>query len=176
MYERGKKMKKYKKAIFSLGLAVLLGGGLAACGSTTDAPSSSSEPKKEDTVYAFGEEVIGKSKMAVIVHSIEETTDSGSDFAKITEGKKHVIIDVTLTNNSDKELPYNPFYFSVKSEAGIQSTIALSLIDGTLQSGTLAPGDLVRGKVVLEIGADEVLKTLTITDAGMSKDVELKLA
>lgn len=169
-------MKLAKKLAKILLVGLIAVTGLAACGSSDDKTTSSNTSTPEKTVYTFGEEVTGKTGMAMIVHSMEETTDTGNEWITMTEGKKHVVFDVTITNKSDKALPYNSFYFEGKSDQGIESSIALSLLDGTIQSGELDPDDLVRGKVVLEFPEDAVIKTFVLTDAIGSKDIEIKFS
>ena len=80
------------------------------------------------------------------------------------ETKTHEItVDVvilTLKNNGDSELNYNPYSFQIENAKGEIKDRTFTAIDGkeALDKGTLAPGEEVTGTIVVQepIGAKDL--------------------
>jgi len=87
---------------------------------------------------------------------ILEVTDvefsDGTEFDKPKEGMEYVIVSVTIENNSDKELSYNPFDFKMQNSQGQIVDQAFTIVnsDTSLSSGDLAPGGSVSGTIAFE--------------------------
>src|SRR5699024_1679941 len=85
------------------------------------------------------------------------TKSSGSDFDKPKDGKEYVIVHVSIENNSDKEVSYNPFDFKMKNSQGQIESQAFTTVDSdtSLSSGDLAEGGNVSGTVSFEQPIDD---------------------
>ena len=63
---------------------------------------------------------------------------------------------VNIVNNSDKTLDYNTFEFKMQDSNGVQQNEALTaLSEGKLNSGSLAKGGKVTGKLAYEVPKDD---------------------
>lgn len=169
------KLSKTKKVIATAAAFAFVGAGLVGCSTNSQGnETGKADEKKADSAYVMGETVVGKSGMALVVNSVEGTKETGNEYLKIEEGKINVIVDVTLTNTSDKALSYNPMYFSIKSATGVEAKQALVLLDDTLSFGELEPGDIVRGKVAFTWNEGESIKSLTMRNSGLQTDLTIK--
>jgi hypothetical protein len=66
----------------------------------------------------------------------------------------YAAVDVTLDNPWTGNEPYNPLYFKVRDAQGFEQTVALFAPEGdipALKSGTLEPGEKVRGAIIFEV-------------------------
>lgn len=92
-----------------------------------------------------------------IVEITKVEKSKGSDFDKPSEGKEYVIVHVSIENNSDKEISYNPFNFKMKNSNGQIETQSFTMVDSdtSLSSGDLAPGGNVSGTIAFEQPIDD---------------------
>ena len=159
--------KKEKKSIFKrwwfwvIVVIVLIGAGGAAGGNKSNPTSggttdSATEKKAEEkTEFAVNEKATFDDK-SITVTEVQRNFDTGNQFAQPESGKEFVIVTVNITNDSDKTLDYNTFEFKMQDSNGVQQNEALTaLSDGKLNSGSLAAGGKVTGKLAYEVPKDD---------------------
>lgn len=130
---------------------------------TSNNTTSSSEDKKaeEKTEFAVNEAASFSNK-SITVTEVQRNYDTGNQFAQPESGKEFVIVTVDITNDSDSTLDYNTFEFKMQDSNGVQQNEAFTAIsEGKLNSGSLAAGGKVTGKLAYEVPAgDAGLKLL----------------
>lgn len=139
-------------ALFAAGSA--MGGGDSA---PTSGGNSSTENKagEEKTEFAVGEKATFDDK-SITVTEVQRNYDTGNQFAQPESGKEFVIVTVNITNDSDTTLDYNTFEFKMQDSNGVQQNEAFSaLSEGKLNSGSLAAGGKVTGKLAYEVPKDD---------------------
>ncbi|EGT4139178.1 DUF4352 domain-containing protein [Clostridium perfringens] len=141
-------MSKKVKVIFTILLALLVVGGL-----------SKIFLSKHSSEYAYniGDTVKIKDQ-SLIVNSVKTSMGEGNDKPK--EGNEFLILNLTLKNNGDSELNYNPYSFQIENAKGEIKDRTFTAIDGkeALDKGILAPGEEVTGTIVVQepIGAKDL--------------------
>lgn len=118
---------------------------------TDEATETSAEPKTE---YSINEKVEFEGRVFEVINV--EYSD-GTQFDKPKSGMEYVIVTISIENNSDKQLSYNPFHFKMQNSQGqIQSqTFTIVDSDTSLSSGELAPGGSVSGTIAFEQPKDD---------------------
>lgn len=171
-------MKKWK-GLAILSASALLTIGLAACGdddssssssstastseqsSQVSKTSSSSENDPTKTVYQVGQTANYKG-IELKVNSIRYS--QGDDIETPDDGKQYAIVNVTMTNNSDKSLDYNEldFAFDCNGDSKDPETVSLNGVDemntGSLDKGASITKDLV-GQVPIQLQNNKLLLT-----------------
>lgn len=159
---------KEKKSVFKrwwfwlIVVIVLIGIGGAAGGNNSDTAtntgsnSSSQDQKAEEkTEFKVGETATFDDK-SITVTDVQRNYDTGNQFAQPESGQEFVIVTVNIVNNSDKTLDYNTFEFKMQDSNGVQQNEALTaLSEGKLNSGSLAKGGKVTGKLAYEVPKDD---------------------
>jgi hypothetical protein len=149
----------YKKWwVWLIIVIVLIGAGGAAGNKNNTATNSgstnnSSDTKKaeEKTEFKVGETASFDNK-TITVTDVQRNYDTGNQFAQPESGKEFVIVTVKITNDSDKTLDYNTFEFKMQDSNGVQQNEAITaLSEGKLNSGSLAAGGKVTGKLAYEV-------------------------
>lgn len=93
---------------------------------------------------------------SITVTDVQRNYDTGNQFAQPESGKEFVIVTVQITNNSDSTLDYNTFEFKMQDSNGVQQSEAITaLSEGKLNSGSLAKGGKVTGKLAYEVPKDD---------------------
>lgn len=153
----------YKKWwVWVLIVVVLIGLGGAAGGNKSDTAtnigsnnSSQDQKTEEKTEFKVGETATFDDK-SITVTDVQRNYDTGNQFAQPESGKEFVIVTVQITNNSDSTLDYNTFEFKMQDSNGVQQNEAFSaLTEGKLNSGSLAKGGKVTGKLAYEVPKDD---------------------
>lgn len=153
----------YKKWwVWLIIVIILIGAGGAAgnkdkTATNSGSASNSTETKKaeEKTEFKVGEAASFDNK-TVTVTDVQRNYDTGNQFAQPESGKEFVIVTVNIINNSDKTLDYNTFEFKMQDSNGVQQNEAFSaLTEGKLNSGSLAKGGKVTGKLAYEVPKDD---------------------
>lgn len=170
-------MKKWKN-IALISASALLTIGLAACGSdsdssssnsssSTNSASSSSQVAKSSSTdvsketFKIGQPVTYKN-VTLKVNSIRYS--QGDDVETPDNGKQYAIVNVTLTNNSDKSLDYNQddFAFDYNGDSKDPDCVSLDGVNemdtGSLDKGSSITKDLV-GQVPLQMEAGKLQLT-----------------
>ena len=155
---------EYKK-LLAAGLAALM---IAGCGSGS---SEGDAPAKEDAAeeVAKVEETKPKEKPGVgetvtvdgaaITINSAETVDQVDDMvntaANLEEGKKYVVIDMTIANDSDEELKISSMVsFELKNGDGRKQDYKFPVGTDGQMDGDIAPGDKLSGQLVYMADAD----------------------
>lgn len=153
----------YKKWwVWLIIVIILIGAGGAAgnkdkTATNSGSASNSTETKKaeEKTEFKVGEAASFDNK-TITVTDVQRNYDTGNQFAQPESGKEFVIVTVKITNDSDKTLDYNTFEFKMQDSNGVQQNEALTaLSEGKLNSGSLAAGGKVTGKLAYEVPKDD---------------------
>lgn len=153
----------YKKWwVWLIIVIVLIGAGGAAgnkdnTATNTGSNSNATNTKKaeEKTEFKVGETASFDNK-SLTVTEVQRNYDTGNQFARPEAGKEFVIVTVNITNNSDKTLDYNTFEFKMQDSNGVQQNEAITaLSEGKLNSGSLAAGGKVTGKLAYEVPKDD---------------------
>lgn len=140
--------------IVLIGIGGAMGGGDNA---TKTANNNSSENKSEEekTEFKVGETASFDDK-SITVTKVQRNYDTGNQFAQPESGKEFVIVTVKITNDGDSTLDYNTFEFKMQDSDGVQQNEAFTaLSDGKLDSGSLAKGGKVTGKLAYEVPKDD---------------------
>lgn len=164
---------KEKKSVFKrwwfwlIVVIVLIGIGGAAGGNKDGATNvgntggSQDQKAEEKTEFKVGETASFDNK-TITVTDVKRNYDTGNQFAQPESGKEFVIVTVNIVNNSDSTLDYNTFEFKMQDSDGVQQNEAITaLSEGKLNSGSLAKGGKVTGKLAYEVPkGDKGLKLL----------------
>lgn len=116
---------------------------------------STTEGQKEET-FKIGD-TASIDGYEIKVNSVE--FQDGSEYNKPAEGKQFVIINITITNNTDEKQSFNPLDYSL-NEDGVSSSTGFTYADGvdSLSSGDLDKGASVTGNLVGEANPNSKLK------------------
>ncbi|HRF28386.1 MAG TPA: DUF4352 domain-containing protein [Candidatus Saccharibacteria bacterium] len=153
----------YKKWWVWLIIIIVLIGIGGAAGNKNDTAtktgsndnSASEKRAEEKTEFKVGETATFDNK-SITVTDVQRNYDTGNQFAQPESGKEFVIITVNITNNSDKTLDYNTYEFKMQDSNGVQQSEAITaLSEGKLNSGSLAAGGKVTGKLAYEVPKDD---------------------
>lgn len=161
---------KRHKILTVIGALVLLGivGGAAGGGSkssttssTQTSSSSSSTTQIEKTEFKVGETATSDDK-SITVTNVERNYQTGNQFAQPESSKEFVLVTVEISNNGKSSMDYNTYEFKMQDSNGVQQSESFSaLSEGKLNSGSLAPGGKVSGKLAYEVpSGDAGLKLL----------------
>lgn len=140
-----------------------------------DEENEPEEPTEEKAEFGINEP-IEFDKRVIEVTNVEFS--EGEQFDKPKEGKEYVIVTVSIINNSDKEVSYNPFHFKMKNSNGQIESQTFTIVDSdtALSSGNLAPGGNVSGTIAFEQPIDDPDLTLIFEPSFWSnKKVEVKV-
>lgn len=115
----------------------------------------------EKTVFKIGDTASFDDK-SITVTDVKRNYSTGNQFLKPEAGKEFVIVTVQIKNNSQDTLSYNTFDFKMQDSNGVQQSEAFTaLTQGKLNSGSLAPGGKISGKLAYEVPkGDNGLKLL----------------
>lgn len=125
-----------------------------ASDNNNDDEENEEEEEIEEEEFGIGDKVEFDGQV-VEVTEIEKST--GDDFEEPKEGKEFVIVHVSIENNGDDEISYNPFNFKMKNSSGQIEDQGLTIVDSdtALSSGDLAPDGDVSGTLAFEQEIDD---------------------
>lgn len=111
-----------------------------------DSSQESSEKNTlEETEYNVGDTVSYKG-YDIMVNSVEYS--NGGEYDTLDEGYEFVIINITVTNNTEKKQSYNPYDYKLNVDGNATSLDSfLSDRQESLSSGELDPGASVSGNL-----------------------------
>ena len=111
------------------------------------------------------------------VHSVTDPLVPSDEFFGPEAGNRWVMVEVSITNVSDEPQDYGSYDFKVKDADNFEYTTGFVDLERELSSGSLPPGDTVRGQVGFEVPVDAAIVRL-IYDPGFFGesriDVELE--
>lgn len=117
--------------------------------------SSSSNKQEEKTEFKVGETATFDDK-SITVTNIERNYDTGNPYLKPESGKEFVVVTVDIANNGSSTLDYSTIEFKMQDSNGVQQNEAITaLSQGKLNSGSLAKGGKVSGKLAYEVPKDD---------------------
>ncbi|RDG18008.1 DUF4352 domain-containing protein [Leuconostoc pseudomesenteroides] len=120
---------------------------------------SKTESSAKQTTFKVGETAEYKG-VQFKVNKVDYTNGDG-DIDSPDSGKQYVVVNITITNNSDDKIDYNPFDYKLDdngNQTDFDSTV--STVDSELNSGTLAKGASVTGNLVGEATTSDKLKLI----------------
>lgn len=140
---------------------------MSICLSTGDAfachrfGENSEQQADETTDFKVGETASFDDKSVTVI-KVQRNYNTGNQFAQPESGKEFVIVTVKITNDGDSTLDYNTYEFKMQDSDGVQQNEAITaLSEGKLNSGSLAKGGKVTGKLAYEVPkGDKGLKLL----------------
>ncbi len=139
----------------------IIGSASGGNKSITVSPAGTGTVATEKTEFNVGEAITTDNR-TLTVNSVERNYSTGNQFAQPESGNEFVVVSVTIVNNSKDSMSYNSFDFKLQDSSGVQKTESfMALSDGKLNSGSLAAGGKVTGKLAYEVPAgDAGLKLL----------------
>jgi hypothetical protein len=79
-------------------------------------------------------------------------TNKINEYLSLDAGNIYLVLEVVIENiGRNDEIPYNPFYFSVKDSNGFEYNVSMLAPEPSLKSGTLVRGDLAHGFIAFEV-------------------------
>lgn len=137
---------------------------------TTDSDKTSSQEKQRadvKTEFSIGETAdIDDRKLSVT--EVVRNYDTGNEFAQPESGKEFVIVTVSIENNGDNEIDYNTFDFKLQDSNGVQlDEDFMALSEGKLNSGSLAAGGKITGKLSYQVPKDDTGLKLLFTNPSL---------
>lgn len=162
MAEKNSKAWYKRFWVWLLIIVVVIIGASAAGGNknetATDTGNSSNtqnSKQEEKTEFKVGETATFDDK-SITVANVQRNYDTGNQFAQPESGKEFVIVTVDIANNGSTTLDYNPYEFKMQDSNGVQQNESLmALSQGKLNSGSLAKGGKVTGKLAYEVPKDD---------------------
>ncbi|MFZ1301294.1 MAG: DUF4352 domain-containing protein [Candidatus Microsaccharimonas sp.] len=151
--------------VWAIIVVVLIIIGSAAGGKKDDAPvstatdtnSSTNTVAKEEakTEFKVGETASFDDK-SITIKEVQRNYDTGNQFAKPESGKEFVLVTVEIANNGSSSMDFNSFEFKLQDSSGVQQNESFTaLSEGKLNSGSLASGGKVTGKLAYEVPKDD---------------------
>jgi len=142
-------------SIVLIGIGGAAGGNKGDTATNTGSNGSQDQKAEEKTEFKVGETASFDNK-TITVTDVQRNYDTGNQFAQPESGKEFVIVTVNIVNNSDSNLDYNTFEFKMQDSNGVQQSEAITaLSEGKLNSGSLAKGGKVTGKLAYEVPKDD---------------------
>jgi hypothetical protein len=94
------------------------------------------------------------------VNGVTDPYLPSGEFDAAGEGYRWVMVDLSLMNVAQEELPYGEVDFVVVLADGEEWGASFADQPQAFEGGSLLPGETVRGHLGFEIPADAVLRTL----------------
>lgn len=143
---------------------------------STPVATESSESTTPDA-FTVGQAIDFDNKK-VTVTSVERNWNSGNQYVTPETGNEFVKVEVSIENNSNSQVSYNTFDWKMQDGSGVIKDIDPNtfMVDGSLDSGQLAPNGKVTGFMVFQVPADDTNLVLSYNPSFFSdKKVEIKL-
>lgn len=159
MAEKKKSWFIRHKILTGIGIFIVLGIIVSAAGGNkgattstgTTAAASTAPTPDQKTTFAVGEKATFDDK-SITLTSIQRNYDTGNQFSQPESSKEFVLVNVEIDNNGSDSMDYNSYEFKMQDSNGVQLNEApTALSDGQLDSGSLAAGGKVTGKMVFEV-------------------------
>lgn len=133
-------------------IAAAAGGDKNNTATTNGSDSSNKTAKQEEkTEFAVNETAKFDDK-SITVTNVQRDYDTGNQFAQPESGKEFVLVTVEITNSGKSAMDYNTYDFKLQDSNGVQQNESFTaLSEGKLNSGSLAPGGKVSGKLAYEV-------------------------
>jgi hypothetical protein len=146
-------------------LLALIVVGIVSSASNNTAQSGGGEENNEDEKKSESKSKSGSDSPTVAVGEPAELDDRtltvteverdytpSNRFTKAESGNQYLRVFITMTNNSRRDIDYNPFNFEVQDSNGVKKNQAIvPEVPNNLESGNLAPKGKVEGNMVFEV-------------------------
>lgn len=143
-------MKKILTLILILSLAIITAG----CGSDSEKAVKTDGNKTDST-----EKTENKEEIIVILNSKEKTKEDKWD--ELPEGEELILLDVTITNNTDKEYEFIPDYFSLEVDGSRLSVTDIAPKTGELLHTTMIkPDESITGLINFRVDEGKEYKII----------------
>lgn len=148
------------KLLTVIGVLVILAViGSAASGGDksgiTSTGGTAQNAEQQKTEFVVGETVTFDDK-SIAVTEVQRNYSTGNQFSQPEAGKEFVLVTVAITNNGSSSMDYNTFEFKLQDSNGVQQSESFgALSEGKLNSGSLAAGGKVTGKLAYEVPKDD---------------------
>lgn len=143
--------------------------------SVSSTNDSKSKDKTLEKTYGVGD-TVSYNGYELKVNKVDY--DQGSDIDTPDSGKQYIIINLTITNNTDSSQSYNPFDFKLNDD-GNKTDLDELLVDKDIEildSGDLDPGASVTGNLIGQSKTDsKSLKLQYQTDYWGDETVDINL-
>lgn len=143
-------MKKILALILILSLAIITVG----CGNDSEKAVKTDEEKTNGT-----EKTEGKEEVTVILNNEDKTKEDKWD--ELPEGADLVLLDVTITNNTDKEYEFMPDYFSLEVDGSRLNVTDIAPKTGELLHTTMIkPDESITGLINFKVDEGKEYKII----------------
>lgn len=110
--------------------------------------------------YQVGD-TINQSDILVTINGVRTTTNNGA--AEVEAGFKYVYVDITITNNTNKDLNSSSIMnYTLKDQNGRKLEYQIVINANGSLDGTVIAGDKLTGELVYKVPADLTTATLQI--------------
>ena len=130
---------------------MIFGGSGSEEEPTTKEEAATEETQKEDST--LGEDKVFKVGQTIQFNHIEMKVDEvkflpNDDMNEASQGKQFVGVKVTIKNNSDEVLDYNPYDFKLNADGNRTDMDAMYTAENEYGNNTLNAGELEKGASV----------------------------
>lgn len=170
--EKNQEKKKFYKKWWFWAIIIVIIIAIVAGGSNNNNNNNNTTEKTE---YSQGEQAIWGDAI-ITVTGVEKS--QGNEWDNPDSGKEFVIVSVTIENNGNSNLSYNPLDFKMQNSQGQQEGITFSTIDQdtALSSGELIPGGKISGTLIFEEPTNDTGLILVYNNnVWSSKELKIKL-
>lgn len=166
-------------------MALVLVGIIAAAASSSDeATNQKSDSSQNDTnakdsdsktEYVVGD-TIKLDDRDVIVTKVKRNYSTGNQFAKPESGNEFVLVTIKVKNTSDSSIDYNSYNFKLQDSEGVQKDEDISVLsEGQLNSGSLATGGKVSGKIGFQVKKGDKKLALLYSEPSLFSDKSITI-
>ncbi|MEX2160044.1 MAG: DUF4352 domain-containing protein [Dehalococcoidia bacterium] len=96
-------------------------------------------------------EDVESANYTLLLHGVQDPYAASDEFYAPAAGNRWVVVEVSLTNNSSEQQQYFVFDFKLKDTDNFEYDAGYADAPQELNSGTLAAGDTLRGRVAFEV-------------------------
>jgi len=141
----------------------------------TVAPPTSTSQKE----FKVGD-VIELTGHKIIINSANKKYKSSSEYIEPPQGKKWVVVSVTIENTSATDLKIDPWFFKLREDSTKikYDYTGIGYLETPLQSVSLGAGGKITGNIPFEVNANETdytLECLYNFDFGDSTTLSIKI-
>lgn len=108
------------------------------------------------------------------VHGVTDPLEPADEFFGPDAGNRWLMVEVSITNVSDEPQDYGSYDFKVKDADNFEYTTGFVDLQRELTSGSLPPGDTVRGQIGFEVPENAAIVRL-IFDPGFFGDARIDI-
>lgn len=160
-------------ALLAFNLILLLGS--AELEDSIDATTNTSDQVQKS--FKVGD-VINIDGKKVTITSVVRNWNSGNEYILPQSGYEFVKVQVAIENDSSNQISYNTFDWKIKDSKGVIKDVAFVTysVDGTLESGELAPNGKVSGFIIFEVPSGDTELVLQYNPSFWTdKTLEIKI-